>query len=393
MRVRSCCRGPFFSVLWLAAVSLLELAGASVCRAHDPFEMTADTHVYPDKLEMRIMMSRSTAFALIEKDVPKGTSFDPPTIERLLPVLRAHAGDIFEMTAGGAPLELRRASVTMTQEEELEFFLEYMPPTKSPVRFQALHVQRLGYGYGATVMVTDQANRFLGSKLLMGEDTVLELPLGEIGMRNPTAAAPVQAGPAPASTPVPAPRSTFSFKTYLLLGVEHILTGYDHLLFLAALFVVCRRAKSIFVIITCFTLAHSLTLGLAALDVVRLSPRLVEPLIAATIFYVAVENLLRRGEEPHGRGWLTFGFGLIHGFGFASALKATGLGRDAASLIFPLFTFNLGVELGQISVAALCLPLWWKLRKIKLVERYGATAVSAAVAAAGVFWFLQRTVL
>jgi hypothetical protein len=102
-------------------------------------------------------------------------------------------------------------------------------------------------------------------------------------------------------------------------------------------------------VITCFTLAHSVTLGLAALDFVTLSPRLVEPLIAASIVFVGVENLLRR-DDPRGRWALTLAFGLIHGFGFAGVLKDAGLGSSGAALLVPLFSFNLGVELGQVEL-------------------------------------------
>lgn len=363
--------------LLFVAVGLFTLTAAF---AHDPFEMSADATLTSQKLEMRIVMPRATAFSLIEQDLPPKTRFDPDRLPSQLPLFEKNAGALFSISAGGQPLELRRSQATLTQEEDVQILNEYAPVTKSPLRIQALQLQKLGYGFGATVVVVDEANRFLGSKLLMGEDTVLEFPLAVNGSPPPSA----EGG---------APKPVFSFRTYLLLGIEHILTGYDHLLFLAALLVGCHRLRSILVIITCFTLAHSLTLALAAMNVVNLSPRIVEPLIAATIIYVAVENLFLRGREPRGRGWLTFTFGLIHGFGFASALRETGLGTDAASLALPLVSFNLGVEIGQITVAAVCLPLWWKARSISAVDKYGGLTVSCIVALAGLYWLLERTVL
>lgn len=352
----------------------------ALARAHDPFEMTADTTVTPDHIEMRVVMPRGTAFDLIRDELPPNTRFDPDKLESEVPLFERNAGKIFELSAGGAPLEVRKAEAKVTQEEDVEILIDFAPATKSPLRIRALQVAKLGYGYGATVMVMNGANQFLGSKLLMGDDTVLDVPLPgtESVSGNQTPAAP--------------PRPAFSFRTYLRLGIEHILTGYDHLLFLAALLVACHRVRTIFVIITCFTLAHSMTLALAALNVVNVSPRIIEPLIAATIMYVAVENLFLRGREPKGRGWLTFTFGLIHGFGFASALRSTGLGTDAASLALPLVSFNLGVETGQITVAAVCLPIWWKMRSIPVVEKYGAISVSTIVALAGLYWFLERTI-
>ena len=185
---------------------------------------------------------------------------------------------------------------------------------------------------------------------------------------------------------------TPTFWGFLRLGVEHIWTGYDHLLFLFALLVVCRSFRAIVAIITCFTLAHSLTLALATLNVVNLPSRFVEAAIAASIVFVGLENLVRRGEEPKGRWALTFAFGLIHGFGFASVLRELGVGQGGQGLVMPLFTFNLGVEIGQVAVAAIVLPVVWRLRKNEKFLRRGVPALSAVVAAAGLYWLLERTV-
>ena len=163
-------------------------------------------------------------------------------------------------------------------------------------------------------------------------------------------------------------------------------------MFLFALLVVCRSFRSIVAIITCFTLAHSITLALATLEVVNLPSRFVEAAIAASIVFVGLENVVRRGEEPKGRWALTFAFGLIHGFGFASVLKDLGVGQGGQGLAMPLFTFNAGVEIGQVVVAACVLPIVWKLRKNEKFLRRGVPALSAAVAAAGLYWFLERTV-
>ena len=170
--------------------------------------------------------------------------------------------------------------------------------------------------------------------------------------------------------------------------MEHILTGYDHLLFLFALLVVTRNFTSALKVITCFTLAHSITLGVAAFDLVQISSRIVEPLIAVTIVYVGVENIWKRGD-PHGRWMLTFAVGLIHGFGFASVLRELGVG-SRGGVAMPLFSFNLGVELGQIAVAAIALPIIWQLRKREKFLRYGVPACSVVVALLGAFWFAQR---
>jgi hydrogenase/urease accessory protein HupE len=357
---------------WLAAAVLFS---ASAALAHDPFEITADVRIVPSALEVKVTMSAGTAMALVKKDLPEGTRLTPENFPTHRARLAASGGNIFEVQAGQTPLALLSSDAILTVENDVEFQLKYAAPSESPLRFHALHVERLGYGYGATVMVLDSKGAFLGSKLLMGDDTRFELPI-----------APGGGASAPA-------KPTVSFRSFFLLGIEHIITGYDHLLFLGGLLIAYRRFRPVAVVITCFTIAHSLTLALAALGLVTVAPSLVEPLIAASIVYVGIENLVRRGQEPKGRGWLTFAFGLIHGFGFAGILRETGLGQNGAELALPLFAFNLGVEAGQIAIAAICIPLWWVLCRNKAVEKHGPVVLSAIVALAGVFWLLQRTVL
>jgi len=182
------------------------------------------------------------------------------------------------------------------------------------------------------------------------------------------------------------------FGSFFILGLEHIWRGYDHLLFLFALLLVGARFGSCLAIVSCFTLGHSLTLAAATLDWVNLPARYAEPMIALTIVYVGVENLWQRGAEPRRRWLLTLCFGLIHGFGFASVLRDLGVGQGDDGILIPLLGFNLGVEVGQIVVAAAVLPLIWRLRKNEKFLRRGVPALSGAVAIAGLYWFLERTV-
>lgn len=194
---------------------------------------------------------------------------------------------------------------------------------------------------------------------------------------------------APPSAPTPTVASAPpTFVEFVKLGVEHILVGYDHLLFLFALLIVTRDFLSALKVITCFTVAHSITLGVATFDLMHLPASWVEPLIAATIIYVGIENLVSKGE-PRGRWLLTFGFGLIHGFGFASVLRELGVTAHGG-VAMPLFSFNLGVELGQIVVAAIALPIIWQLRKQEIVLQRAIPACSVLVALMGAFWFVQR---
>jgi hydrogenase/urease accessory protein HupE len=186
---------------------------------------------------------------------------------------------------------------------------------------------------------------------------------------------------------------------FFKLGVEHIFLGYDHICFLIALIVV-SRFREIIKIVTSFTIAHSITLILAALDVVRLPSRLIESSIALTIVYVALENvwLLRLDSTaatpssavrtPRFPRWLlTFCFGLIHGFGFANVLRELGL--PTTGLIRCLLSFNVGVEVGQLLIAVCLLPIpiflsYWRHGHIARL------AISFLLAFFGLAWFLAR---
>ena len=183
---------------------------------------------------------------------------------------------------------------------------------------------------------------------------------------------------------------------YLASGAEHILVGYDHVAFLLALLLWARNLWSVVKVVTAFTLSHSITLSLAALDLVSLPGGLVEPLIAASVVAVALENFFDRRIERRWR--VAFFLGFIHGFGFAGALRDVGLPQDA--LLIALGFFNIGVEIGQVAIVALVVPL------LLGIDRLGARVpamparrptlvygVSAVIAGLGGYWFIERTLL
>lgn len=175
-------------------------------------------------------------------------------------------------------------------------------------------------------------------------------------------------------------------RQFLSLGIEHILTGWDHLAFLFGLLVVGGKLRDAVKIITSFTLAHSLTLAMATLNVINIPSRIVEPLIAASIVYVGFENIVRNNFSK--RWMLTFTFGLIHGCGFAAALRELGIGANGTSVVTPLVCFNLGVELGQLTIAAVMLPLIWKLKPTFPKRWLPATSVGLIVI--GSYFLVQR---
>jgi hypothetical protein len=178
------------------------------------------------------------------------------------------------------------------------------------------------------------------------------------------------------------------FWSMLKLGVEHILTGWDHLLFLLGLIIVGGSLRSLLGVVTAFTIAHSITLALAATGVVAPSPRLVEPLIALSIAYVGVENFFVKDARRRWR--ITFPFGLVHGFGFAGALREIALPH--AQVPVALVSFNLGVELGQLGVLAIALPLTLAARRAPQFGERGVRAVSSTIALAGAALFIARLV-
>ncbi len=185
---------------------------------------------------------------------------------------------------------------------------------------------------------------------------------------------------------------------FLRLGVEHIFTGYDHIAFLLALLLLGGRFVDLVKIVTSFTIAHSVTLALAALGLLNPPSRWVEALIAVSIIAVAAENLwVLRGTPGASarvavalrhRWRITFAFGLVHGFGFASALQELRLPRSA--LVAGLVSFNLGVEVGQVSIVALAFPVLSWLRTLPHFQPRGPRLLSAAIAAFGLALLVLR---
>lgn len=172
---------------------------------------------------------------------------------------------------------------------------------------------------------------------------------------------------------------------FVSMGVEHILLGLDHVLFLVLLLLGAQGWRSVLRLATSFTVAHSVTLALAVLGWVDVPSQIVEPLIALSIVYVAVENITR-GETRH-RVLVVFGFGLLHGLGFAGALDFT----DALSgrLLVSLLSFNLGIELGQLAIVAAAFPLILLARR-RSWSSLAHVAAAVAVGVLGLVWFVER---
>ncbi len=364
------------------AISLI----APHTRAHDTGISTVEARMQASGLKMTTGFAPDDAKQFLPPGLRTDERWDEAAFEGVQKALEQVAPQLWEVQVKGEVIESRNGRVQLLPGDNVSFSQEFLIERPGGgMTLKALKIEGLPAGHRQFIMVFDERGSVISKKLLSARDYTLEVAgVGEVGA---TAGNNDEAMDANSSE-----SKGGTFRGFFQLGVEHIWTGYDHLLFLFALLIVCQSFRSIVKIVTCFTVAHSITLGLATLEVVNLPARLVEPVIAASIVYVGVENLLLKGKEPAGRSLLTFLFGLVHGFGFAGVLRDLGVGRDGSSEIaLPLFSFNLGVEIGQIVIAAIVLPLIWKLRMRPGFVTRGVPVLSGVVAAAGLFWLLERT--
>lgn len=180
---------------------------------------------------------------------------------------------------------------------------------------------------------------------------------------------------------------------FLRIGILHILSGYDHILFLIGLLLITTNFRQLLKIVTSFTIAHSLTLSLAVLNIALLPVNITESLIALSIAYIAFENmyLLSSSHRKSSKRWIiTFLFGLIHGFGFSTLLREIQIPTN--DLFTALISFNLGVEIGQIVLIACFFPVLLYLKKLPQ-WRYVLLGISLLLGSVGLIWFIQRAFL
>jgi hypothetical protein len=262
------------------------------------------------------------------------------------------------------------------------------------------------YAWLAIHWVCPQSIRSIGLRyeLLQGIDPSHR---GLLTLQNEglTQTAVLRATAEPILLDVQSSSSAMVFREYLQAGVEHILSGIDHLLFLISLLLpaallrqdrqwqpvtgVGPALKNIVAVVTAFTLAHSITLSLAAFNVIRLPSRLTESVIAASIAIAALNNIFPLVTESRAR--IAFAFGLLHGFGFASVLSEMGLPSGAR--VLSLFAFNLGIEVGQLAVVAMVMPLIYACRSTRIYRTSLMPWGSAAIVVVALVWLVQRAAL
>lgn len=329
----------------------------------------------------------------------------PDYVAGVCAAMEREPGLVVEVRINEVPVRPTMAKASYPEVGLIQFELEYpLAAEATNLEVWSRHLRRLPSGHQQLMSIRDMRRGPPDGVVLLDVALTSDADAGyvELARVGPAATSPATvpttntAPAAPVASDGERPRGvqregdsrTVSF---FVLGVEHILTGYDHLLFLAGLLLVCTRFRDAASIITCFTIAHSITLALASLDIVHLPGEIVEPAIAASIIYVGIENLIGR----HRLAWrmlVTFGFGLVHGLGFASVLREIGLGRLPGGIAMPLLKFNLGVEAGQLAVAAVILPLLLLMRRKAWFRTWGVAAASGLVIAAGSFWLIERVI-
>jgi len=305
-----------------------------------------------------------------------------------------------ETFAGGAPIanitpaqrDARLAQLTSVFADRIVLFVdshevrastvEYIPPQDASAPSAALA------SFHLTGVMPRDATRLRWLYGLVGDRYPLEI-------RQPDGSSTIEwidgtnwSGVIDLSKSFTRPTRMAIVRQYLGLGYTHILpNGLDHILFVLGIFLLSPRMKTMLLQVTAFTIAHSITLGLSMYGIFSLPSRIVEPLIALSIAYVAIENLVTRELKPW-RLALVFMFGLWHGLGFAGVLRELGLPRD--EFLTALLTFNVGVELGQLTIIAAAmlavLPFmtkgWYRQRVV--------IPASVLIAAIGVYWFVVR---
>jgi hypothetical protein len=383
-------RAGGFALLVALLASLLPIAPARVA-AHDLKVTHATLTFTPGKYQLSVVVDPESLLARLEIYADREPTLDPPVdevrarIEALADVAVSRIRVEFDGVAVPAtfgytpvaPKALADAATAGGRDVTAGTAASKLPPAllqfTGPVPPGA-RVCRVTYGL------------VLGSYALtlVNADGASSAPVWAVGGR-PTADLDLRAG-------FVAPPWWATLGEYVALGFTHILPkGLDHILFVVGLFLLGTRWKPLLLQVTLFTIAHSVTLGLSMLGIVSLSPAIVEPLIALSIAYVAVENLFTAELSPW-RGALVFVFGLLHGLGFAGVLGE--LGMPAGQFTVALVAFNVGVELGQLAVIALAMLAvgWWRATRLDVYRRWVVVPVSLAIAAVGLYWTVTRAV-
>lgn len=364
------------------SMALLMMAPVAL-RAHEIRPTIADVEIGPDEVQLTLRITLETLLAGIDLDRVQDTNDAPEAAiydmlramsqDRLEAALRADwprlsQGFLIEVEGQRLQPQIVSALIPAPGDTELprDSILTIradLPPGAAGVRLG------LAPGYGAFIprQMGGGADAYEG--FLNGGEMTPELP--RAGVLTETAGA--------------------VFLRYIVVGFEHIVPlGLDHILFVLGLYFFASRMGALLWQVSAFTLAHTITLALAATEVVRIPASIVEPMIAASIVYVGIENVFGRGNM-RGRTALVFGFGLLHGLGFASVLGDYGIA--SGRFVPALLGFNIGVEIGQLAVIALAFAATgWALSR-RFYRPAIAIPASLAIAVIGAYWVVERTLM
>lgn len=355
----------------------LALAGPGSARAHELGLSRGDYLVEPRSggeavVRATLAFARRDAMALAPGlDADRDGALTEAEMAAGGPALATRVLDGVTVTAGGTPCERAPDGSRLVEEDGLEVRGSFTCRGEGELAIDVSLLDALATGHRHLAKVSREGR--IEEAMLHRRDRTVRL------------AAAVDGGPPPepAAPPVLA---------FFVIGIEHIVFGWDHVVFLVGLVLVAgfgeRRARGIVLAVTAFTLAHSITLALAVLGLVVPSGEIIEPLIALSVAYVGVENFLVK--DPSRRWRVTLPFGLVHGFGFAGALGEVGL--PAGQVPAALALFNLGVEAGQLAILAVLLPVVFVLARQPAYARWGVRLASGAIVLAGLFWFAERVI-
>lgn len=359
---------PFVRLAGLVLSACLLLFSGITAKAHNSSKgLTAvNIQLLPDRMEVQLAVSFFDVGMVLSLDKNQDGTITKEEVQITSKELEELSSKELEFYFAGK--RMTPSSVVATiQESNFESAMVFNQPNVKDFTLISTIIRRMTPDHQQFVTVTDAEGNILTEATLSPADIMYQYGSG--------------------SGPTVTPVGSGKFATFLKHGIKHILGGYDHLLFLFALLIVCDTFWSLAKIITCFTLAHSISLALSTLDIVSMPASVVEPIVAATIVYVGIENLFKL-KTLEWRWLITFLFGLIHGFAFANELRDKGIG--AGNIFIPLLSFNLGVEIGQILIAALVLPIFWQLRRIPQFAPRWIPATSIIVILLGGYWLAQR---
>jgi hydrogenase/urease accessory protein HupE len=346
----------------LACAALVFVAPSA--SAHAIGLSRGDYRVTAKGVDVTLVLARAEAMAAIPSlDADGRHSMDEESLAAAHTELARGTIDKIRVTTASAPCSATLVGASLTEQDGIEIRGVYLcPPSDQPLTVSLPLLDDLSHGHRHAAHVDGAVT---ADHLLFGQHAAFAIDRAR-----------VSAG---------APSMAEQWGGFVRMGAEHILTGYDHLLFLFALVLAGGSMRSLALAVTSFTVAHSVTLALAVLGLAAPPGQWVEPAIALSVAYVGAENLWAR---PAARPWITFPFGLVHGFGFAGALADIDIPR--VQMPWALLSFNIGVEIGQLASLLVLLALVRRLRRRSWFARRAVPVMSAAIVVIGLAWFVGR---